>query len=249
MAFLASLWPETRGSWAIVRNYSKERVTYAIPVFVILALAIICVAAYQLQFRRCLLWTCASVRSFSISDLTLPASYFPPGAFVGPMAIEPPSESGGAVESGIITVYWDDGKGGAVYNVFRFGTKAQASRFYARYSRLFPYSEHSRLSLASQIANEYQAGCGYSKFGGYRCHLDARYEEFVISLNVTIDVEMTFEQFEKVADYLDEKMWRLLSKEMPDSTPADCPDPVAQLSVAGRPTIEGGDEAVSLIVR
>lgn len=140
MAFLASLWRDTRGPWGIMRNYSN---------------------------------------------------------------------------------YWDDGKGGAVYNVFRFGTKGQASRFYARYSRLSPYSEHSGLSLASQIADEYQAGCGYSKFDGYRCLLYARYEEFVISLNVTINAEMTFEQFEKVADYLDEEMWRLLSKEIPDSTPAD----------------------------
>lgn len=186
-----------------------------IAAFIILAVVFTCMASYQLVFRRCLLWTCAPKRTFTVADLALPGPYFPRDALVSSMV--PLSESFGALESTNMTISWNGGRGRTVYNVRRFATERQASRFYAYYSSVDPYPDYPELSFTSDFADEYKVGCGYSEFGGFRCHLDARYEEFVVALNVTIDSEMSLKQFEDVAFYVDERARKLLCDDVPDA--------------------------------
>ncbi|VAW30616.1 hypothetical protein MNBD_CHLOROFLEXI01-2105 [hydrothermal vent metagenome] len=166
-------------------------------------------SAYQLLFRGCLFWTCAPERSFSVLDLGLPLTLFPNEAIGNP--IHYPSTSEGSVESGIMTINWQEGKGGAVYNVWQFGTISHASKFYDVLINDEFYPEHSNLSFRSQIADDYTTGCGFSEFGGYRCRLVARYEEFTFSLNATIDEKMTVERFEQLIIFIDEQMSLRLS--------------------------------------
>jgi hypothetical protein len=128
----------------------------------------------------------------------------------------PLSESFGARESKNQTIYWDGGTGLTVYNVRRFATNGQASRFYRYYSSVEPYPESTENSFAAKSADEYRLGCGYSEFGGFRCHLDARYEEFVVALNATIDSEMTIDRFVSLVSFIDDTMGGLLREADPD---------------------------------
>ncbi len=143
----------------------------------VIGLFFICsIIGYQLFFRQCLFWTCAPARSFTVFDLGLPTDFFPEDALDSSMFR--PSESLGAVESGTMNIFWHEGKGSAVYNVWRFSTEERASKFFKALSNDASYPEQDELKFRSQIADEYAIGCGLSQFGGYRCDVVVRYKEF-----------------------------------------------------------------------
>jgi hypothetical protein len=127
------------------------------------------------------------------------------------MVLEGRSVLSGEVESGNITIYWNWGRGLAVYNIYRFGREGRAVTFYDRFSDVDIFREHSSINFESHFADEYTIGCGNSEFGGYRCGLVARYEEFVVSLVITPDNEMSLEQFEELMSYIDERLGTLLA--------------------------------------
>lgn len=177
-------------------------------IVVILLLAMLfalLLGGWQLVFKGCLLWICPPPRSFTVFDLGLPIDFFPEDALVN--EIHPSSESFGALESGNMTVYWQGGKGLAVHNIWHFSTEARASDFFeALRTQGGSFPEHNALNFRSQIADDYTIGCGNSQFGGYRCNLYARYEEFTLSFNAVIDNEMAIEKFEQIVMYIDEQM-------------------------------------------
>ena len=162
------------------------------------------IVGYQLFFRQCLFWACVPTRSFTVFDLGLPMDFFPEDTLDTSMFR--PSESLGAIESGTMNIFWREGKGSAVYNVWRFSTEERASKFFKALSNDTSYPEQDELKVRSRIADEYAAGCGLSQFGGYRCDVIARYKEFTISFNATIDHEISVEQFEQIVIYIDEQM-------------------------------------------
>lgn len=69
------------------------------------------------------------------------------------------------------------------------------------------------LDLSDVVVNadEYSLKCGWSRFGGYRADLNAKYEEYVITLNVVIDDEMSLEKFQKIVIFIDNQMNQKLS--------------------------------------
>lgn len=168
----------------------------------------ICVwAGYQLLFNGCLPWQCASSRSVSVLELDLPADIFPPGATIGPL--HHPSENTGAKESGIKSVFWKGGDGAAIYNVWRFLTNEQASRFYA--ALVSDVMELREIHpFVSTYAGESITRCGYSEFGGYVCDYTGRYQEFVLTFNVTIDDQMSLDEFEEAVAVVDEQIGEFL---------------------------------------
>lgn len=190
-------------------------------VLIILALSLIgiclisCGLAYQLLTQQCVLWACTPARTFTIYDLTLPADLYPSNAVINPMISSP--ESPGA-DSGVLNIYWEENESiyKSIFTVNKFGTIDRAVNYFdtviIRRSR-DSYSSHPDITYRSQIANEYEIGCGFSSLGGeYECDLDARYEEFVISLNASITEQMPEKRFQEIVISLDRQFEMYLSK-------------------------------------
>lgn len=169
-------------------------------------------ATYKLVFHRCLLWTCAPARSFLIADLALPYDLFPANAYGS--AFGPHRDSLGALETAYMTVFWREGNTTytSIYNVYRFGSEFQATRFLQRSLQDNTFIDKSNIQFQSSIADEYSAGCGYSIFGGgYSCMFRGRYEEFVISFFMTPSKGMSFNEFEQAIIFIDEQMKQYLA--------------------------------------
>jgi len=178
----------------------------------ITVLGLCCFGSYQLLFERCAFWTCAPTRSFSVLDLGIPSEFFPKGSQVGEM--DYPSELDGAIEIGHMDVFWQQGKGAAHHTIWRFGTERQAVTFFNRMAGMeqeFGLTSCSDFMNLSLGATEYLLTCGWHKFGGYRADLNARYDEYVIGLNVVIDDVMSLEQFQQVVVFIDKQMQQNLS--------------------------------------
>ena len=155
---------------------------------------------------RCFAWTCAPPRDFSVFDLSLPSYLFPSDAIVD--VLQPDTETFGARDAGNMTVYWSSGRGLAIYNVRQFSSSVRAEKFYSTLRSLDDpyYHPTTDVSFNSQLADSFALGCGFSEFGGYRCDMTAQYEEFVISFNSIIDDEMSFGQFEEIANFIDARI-------------------------------------------
>lgn len=163
---------------------------------------------YQFLAQQCLFWTCAPLRAFSIYDLTLPTNLFPENAVINPMISSPESPG---VESGVLAVYWEEN--GQVYKsiflVDRFGTIDRAVKYFNTVKTLrsrASYHSHSDITYQSEIANDFEIGCGIGQLGGeYVCSLDARYEEFVISLNSSMSGQMDQKMFQQIVISIDKQ--------------------------------------------
>ena len=112
-----------------------------------------------------------------------------------------------------MVVYWSEGAGNSVYNVWRFRSEGAAKRFYEGLSNTSEnYSSHESLIYRSKLANNFNMECGDSIFGGYECDLDARYHEFVLSFNSIIDEQMPIDQFNRIVQFIDLQMLEHLEK-------------------------------------
>ncbi len=173
-----------------------------ISVFGVVAL---CWVGTRLFYGKCILVNCPPTRTFTVLELGLPYNLFPQDSYGNP--IHQPSGKLGAQDSGIMTIYWRQGNGLAVYNIWEYGTERLASNLYQTLlTDGENISKHVLLSYQSESADEQKIGCGFSHFGGYRCIFIARYTEFVLSFNVAIDEEMPIEKFEEVVTYIDRQM-------------------------------------------
>jgi hypothetical protein len=122
------------------------------------------------------------------------------------------------LESGNISIYWEE-NGNTYKSIFvidRFGSEDRAIRYFESvriWRGQAAYKSHPNITFHSQIANNYEVGCGTGRLGGeYVCDLDARYQEFVISFNASITEQMSEETFEKLVMSLDEQFEDFLSR-------------------------------------
>lgn len=178
---------------------------FAFPILVLCSVTVgLCLLSYNVWVNRCLPWECASKRNFAVTDLGIPGHFFPTNAIGGRWITE--GESFGAVEYGSMNFFWRKGRGAAIYIVQRFATEEQAHESFSglRNNGVLPTS--SDVTFRSTTADAHLVGCGYSPFGGERCELLARYEEFVIVLNVTIDRLMTVQDFEEIVIFVDDQI-------------------------------------------
>lgn len=135
-------------------------------------------------------------------ELDIPDTYFPNDSIINKLL--PLSEPMGAQEAVNKTVYWGE-HGIAVYNIHRFKSASRAtSMLNALKDDASRFRSHKDVNYTSQKADQYFSGCGFSEFGGYRCAAFMRYEGLVVSLSARTDNQMTEEQFNQVAKFVDE---------------------------------------------
>lgn len=178
---------------------------FAFPILALCSVTVgLCLLSYNVWVNKCLPWECAPKRNFAVTDLGIPAHFFPANSIGGSWNTE--GESFGAVEHGSMNLFWRKGQGAAIYIVQRFATEDQAHEFFnvLRNDGVLPTS--SDVTFRSTTADAYLIGCGYSPFGEERCELLARYKEFVIVLNVTIDRLMTVQGFEEIVIFVDNQI-------------------------------------------
>jgi hypothetical protein len=137
-----------------------------------------------------------------VVDMSLPKEFFPTGADYHPM--HSARDSLPAIDSGIQTIYWSGLAGLATFNVERLPTYAWARKAYGFYESLDNYFLYTERLYQSQIADDFSTGCGFSEFGGFRCGYTARYREYVATLNVVIDENLTMEDFVEIVEHIDQ---------------------------------------------
>lgn len=137
-----------------------------------------------------------------VVEMSIPKGYFPASVDYHPMLSN--RDSLPALDSGNQTVYWSGINGLATFNVERLPTFGWASKAFRFYENLGSYPLYTDSLYRSSVADEFVTGCGTSEFGGFRCVSRARYREYVATLNVVIDDEMTIEEFEQIVKYVDQ---------------------------------------------
>lgn len=176
------------------------------------ALALLCgllIFTCQYTLKDCLWWECVPERDFHVLDLELPVFLFPDKTYLSP--ISPSSEGGGEIERGSQSIFWDDGDRVAIYSIYRYPTIKRAIRafkFYIDYmvdsETKKPWIHPNEVIFSSPTADEMIIACG--NWSERRCGMLARYQEYVIFFNATMDEKMTYTEFEKIATYLDEQI-------------------------------------------
>lgn len=171
----------------------------------------VCATLFQAISHGCMWWECAPARPFKVLDLELPADLFPLGATV--RALYPLSEGEGTLENGQKSVYWGDyGSGIANYEVLRFPSAKRATEvfsldkqnIYVDRTTKGLWNTPSAVTFVSPKADEFFVGCG--NWSEYRCGMIARYAEYVVQFNATMDSEMTYESFEKIVAFIDNQI-------------------------------------------
>lgn len=194
---------------------NKRRSLAILAVFLIGVCLVSCGIAYQLLTQQCILWTCAPSRTFTIYDLTLPTDLYPTNAIINPMISSP--ESPGA-DSGVLNIYWEESGRlyRSIFTINRFGTEDRAIKYFDTVNTIrsqTSYHSHPDVTFHSQIADDFEIGCGISRLGGeYLCDVDARYEEFVISLNASMSGQMDQKTFQEIVVYVDKQFEKYLSE-------------------------------------
>lgn len=174
----------------------------------LLILLLVCGGSYYaLRNVHCII-DCAPVRSFEVTDMGVPLEYFPPGAqYVLPMSslrVDQPD----VARLGSMGVVWQEYPDAAL-NVYRFWTEKGSRKAFLGItaSHAPTLRPDSRIHFKSDIADEFNYGCGISEFGGFRCTFVARYEEFIIAFNSDMDDGiMTPDYFNQIIGYIDDQM-------------------------------------------
>jgi len=139
-----------------------------------------------------------------IAALSIPEEFFPSDSDYH--LIHPARDAFPALNSGSQTIYWAELNGLAIFIVERLPTSGLAQKAFRFYNDLnSSYFLYADSLYHSTIADEFTTGCGNSNFGGFRCVANARYGEYVITLEVVIDEEMTIEKFENIVKYVDQR--------------------------------------------
>jgi hypothetical protein len=194
-------------------NWNLRNATVLIVLSILLLITILFTVFYRLFFYGCFWWDCAPTRNFSLLDLDLPVSLFPPNA-----------ETEGlhhirndlSVDPVVASFLWHSGT--ASYSIRRFPTTSKASVEYKFQinSRIFTTSIEPNndvsdiLKHKSNTADESNIRCGYV-LTDFRCLFVARYQEFTIDFNSTIEAQgMTNNNYLNILKYIDNKMAELL---------------------------------------
>ena len=181
---------------------------------VLLFLLAISSSTYQLIVKKCVWWTCAPVRSFTVYDLSLPNEFFPGDNGMSPLY--PDRGIIEAVEEVRSTASWKGG--GAIYKVLRFGTEKQATEWYSVEVGLDLFTDSpinlpdfSGLTLyKNSVPDESKVNCGFV-LEDFRCVYWARYHEFFIFFSSSIDNdELRTDDFIQILDYINERVESLL---------------------------------------
>jgi hypothetical protein len=165
-------------------------------------LTILCVFGTQYALNLCFWWDCAPKHDFTAADLSLSDYLFPEEAMIdSPSSIR---DDFGTTDNMRQGATWGNGTGFFTYIVRRYPTVDRAVNGYnldKAYLSKGPWQPSKDLQIENKFADESFSACG--DWAGYRCEFIARYQEFVISINSTIDENMSYDRFETIAEYID----------------------------------------------
>ena len=184
-------------------------------VIFVFACLILCVIFTQLFISDCLWWDCAPTRNFSVLDLNIPPE-LSSGTSIHLLDDDNPSTKGTGVQPIYSNGLLDTGH----YIVEKYSTVKKAAEAYKHGLHLFKVFETQqawttpkKLSFTSRFADESMIGCGVGfQKDFYRCIFQGRYEEILIIVNCRMSEDMTYQDFEKIVVFLDQKIATLLNK-------------------------------------
>jgi hypothetical protein len=166
--------------------------------------------------KGCLIFDCPPKRNFTVFDMNIPSGYLPNNLDI---KLRPDKGMLNAVEESHGGAEWQNGY--AVYIVLKFGAENQAKEWFIFKSQQNFF--YPNLPIASEkedilrhlmlSADQYEIQCGYDISQNFRCVFYARYQEFYIFFNSSIDeVEFTKINFIDLISYVDLQMNKLLSE-------------------------------------
>lgn len=176
-----------------------------------------CIISYQGLVRGCFWWDCVPERDFEVYVLSLQRSYklFPTETDFSPLS---PNRSGNiyATDEYSQGLSWKIGQ--AYFMVKRFVSTHKASNIFEEEkdlnffsSPLDVTSEYETIfSYNSTNADEYFIDCGIH-LEDVECVFGARYEEFYLFYQSTIDQYMTVDGYLAIIQHIDQKMRELLN--------------------------------------
>ena len=157
----------------------------------------------------CFWWECVDYRSIDSADVQIPREFFPDNAAYSRLG--PDDSVYGAIEHQAQNIFWGEyGNSSAILHVYRYPGTSRAKRGFDTEVRILDdlfevfSQQSSQLDYQSVSADQLVAGCGKKWTPtGYKCAFVARYQQDLISFNMTIDRQMTLEDFESIILYLD----------------------------------------------
>jgi hypothetical protein len=167
---------------------------------------LICLLSWQWFVNGCMWWECVNSEHFDPQEIQIPREYFPDQAVYGNLGTDINSE--GAKQRDAQTVWWNTDSR-IILEVARFPGTSRAKKEFAfdirNSKQLFdiPSGQSSGLTYQSASANQMFVGCGKLAPWGINCIFAARYDEDLITLTMSIDEQMTPEDFERIIIYLD----------------------------------------------
>jgi hypothetical protein len=186
----------------------KRKTAFLLTSLILVSIACLCRIDARKLLLGCYWQECAPERDFHVLDWKIPASFFPPVAKVSDMYIS--SEGSGEIEWGSQAAFWDNGVGIAGYDIYRYPTVAKANTQYEHILNRMADRETKRpwdsdiFTFTSSSADEIFIACG--TWTEKRCGMLARYQEYVIFFNATMDEKMSYSDFEEIMIYLDEQI-------------------------------------------
>lgn len=174
-----------------------------------IACGLIGLLSWQWFVIGCMWWECVDSGYFDSQTAQNPREYFPGEAVYGNLGLV--HESDGARQREAQTIYWGEHNNSmALLHVSRFPGTSSAKKSFAfdvRISReMFdiPSEQSDESTYQSISADQLFIGCGKEWTPwGRQCVFVARYDEDLISLNMSIDEQMALKDFERIVIYLD----------------------------------------------
>ena len=174
-----------------------------------IACGLTCLLVWQWLAFGCLWWECVDSGIFESQDIQIPREYFPDEAAYSNLGAD--RNTYGAKQYQAQNIFWGEhNNSSAILHVYRYPGISRAKRGFVTESRilreLFDISSNQsdKLNYQSASANQLFVGCGEELTPwGYKCAFVARYGEDLISLNMTIDEQMTLNDFVRIITYLD----------------------------------------------
>lgn len=193
------------------KSSQTNKKTLSIVLVILLVGLAICVLAYQRLIKGCLWWDCAPARSFNVLDLGLPAYLFPVNAVYEPIQ-SVHDELLYTIDEGSQRTDWSRGE--AIYAIDRYSTVQYAIEGYEDLKKaiLGPSSAKSLFGppdLRKAInprADDLLVWCATLDTNRKACEMILRYQEFVVFFMANISDEMTLQDFEEIAEFIDEQM-------------------------------------------
>jgi hypothetical protein len=184
-------------------RFSKK---FSLGLMWLLCLTLGCLAIWQQVVWGCFWGTCTDNQPFLSQEVELPREFFPINTTYN--KLHPDSEIEGARQRERQTIYWGDSNGAtAVITIARYAGEARAKSRFDLQLKIYADSQGNfwetppEFTYQSQFADQFFVGCGI--LGGQRCAFAGRYNEYLITISMTIDKQMTLQDFEQIVIYLD----------------------------------------------